>query len=116
MDRPYGPNWPDDPTRTTADEWADLMARAAVAGSAGVQAKLAAFHEAVKNFYLEAAFLTPDSKGRFQAFSEQEFEALSEHEREEISDLHETVAKDRGEVVKLIDEAEQALRDELATL
>jgi hypothetical protein len=113
---PYGPNWPDDPTRTTADEWADLMARAAVAGSADVQARLAAFHEAVKNFYIEAAFLSGSSRGRFRALSEQEFEALSEQEHEELADLHETVEKDRGEVVKLIDEAEQAMRDELAML
>jgi hypothetical protein len=113
---PYGPNWPDDPTRTTADEWAELMARAAVAGSADVQAKLAAFHEGVKNFYIEVVFLTGSSSGRFRVLSEQEFQALSEQEREELADLHESVEKDRGEVVELIDRAEQAMRDELATL
>jgi hypothetical protein len=77
------------------------MARAAVAGSAEVQTKLAAFHEEEENYYL--------ASGALQL-------AIERNEREEISVTYEDVEAFRTDAVRLIDEAEQAMRDELATL
>jgi hypothetical protein len=45
-----GRQWAEPPTRATVDEWTQLMARTAIAGSAEAQAKLAEFHEAEELF------------------------------------------------------------------
>jgi hypothetical protein len=78
-----GRHWPKPPTVETVDEWIELMARASISGSATVQAKLAAYHEAEREFY---------------------------------SDMLQGAEGQRGHVLELIDKAEQAMRDELATL
>jgi hypothetical protein len=94
-------SWPKPPTRETADEWIDLMARAAVTGPAELQAKLASFHEAEFEAYLASGLLE---------------QAIKTQDTEKISERKEYVEKTRSEAFTLIDEAEQAMRDELATL
>jgi hypothetical protein len=92
-----------DPTPANADEWATLMAAAAVAGSAEVQAKLAAYHQAEYVFFVEG-------------------EAWLEHIRKEEQDVdlvreaHVEHAKSRTKLLQLVDEAERAMQDELAAL
>jgi hypothetical protein len=93
-----GRNWPEPPTRETADEWTDLMALAAVAGSAEVQTKLAAFHEEEENYHIFSGG------------------ASTADDLEQSKELREEAEEFRSGSLKLIDEIEQAMRDELATL
>jgi hypothetical protein len=93
--------WSAPPTAKTADEWIDLMARAAVVGSAEVQAKLADFHEEEFNFHIASGDLRS---------------AVERQDEEQIREMHELVEGFRSGALALIDEAEQTMREELAGL
>jgi hypothetical protein len=99
-----GRQWADAPKRATVDEWTDLMARTAIAGSAEVQEKLAAFHEAEELFYTSEP--RPPEKPMNEVPKEWE-------EYKSMSELHEGF---REELLELIDDIEQTMRDELANL
>jgi hypothetical protein len=56
--------WPDPPTTETADQWIDLMARAAVHGSSRVKAKLDHFDKTERDFYLHLGWVQQEGGSR----------------------------------------------------
>jgi hypothetical protein len=92
--RPTERTFPEPPTTETADEWIDLMARAAVHGSNGVKKKLDDLDQAERDFYRDLNWVREEG-------DEGDYESLEEQ---------------RKELVELVDGLERTMRDELETL
>lgn len=90
-------------TPTKLDDWVALMGAAAVVGSSLVQERLEAYHQAEYEFVVEG-------------------EGWLDHVRETEQDIdlvreaHLAHGKDRTALLQLLDDAERAMRDELASL